>query len=310
MPTRRRPAPPTVDHRHLLLDHLQALKIGPAAQALDELVGQAQRQGWSYVEFAQRWLSALANQRRERAVARRIAEARFREVCTLEQFDWAFNPSINRAQIEELATGDFIRRPANWILVGQSGVGKSFLAQAVGRAACVQGYRVRYTSSAELLINLAASLADQTLPQCLRYYTGFDLLIIDEFGFDRIERRENPESANLLYKVLDGRHQKKATAVATNVDFDAWGDYLGDPPLAMAFLDRLVDRSIILKIKGKSYRASRASQPPQPQPHDLPLGERPPSWHLSPEKRPIRQPPRWPCLTEKMAHFLVKTDIG
>lgn len=258
MPQRRRPAPPQPDHRQVLLNHLQTLKISPVAQTLDTLLTQAERDGWSYLEFAQRLLGDLANQRRERAIARRIADAGFRDVCLLDQFDWTFNPTIQRAPLEELATGDFIRRPANWILVGQSGVGKSFLVQAVGRSACVQGFRVRYVTSADLLIDLAASLADQTLPRRLRYYTGFDLLIIDEFGFDRIERREHPESANLLYKVLDARHQKKATVLATNVDFDAWGAYLGDPPLAMAFLDRLVDRAIIWKIKGKSYRASRA----------------------------------------------------
>jgi DNA replication protein DnaC len=261
-PRRRRPTPPTPDHRQLLLNHLQTLKIGPVAQTLDALLAQAERDGWSYLEFAHRLLGDLAGQRRERAIARRIADAGFREVCTLDQFDWAFNPTINRAQIEELATGDFIRRHSNWILVGQSGVGKSFLAQAVGRAACVHGFRVCYTTSAELLIDLAASLADQTLPRRVRKYAGYDLLVIDEFGFDHIERREHPESANLLYKVLDARHQKKATVLATNVDFDTWGTYLGDPPLAMAFLDRLVDRAIILKIKGKSYRASRANQLP------------------------------------------------
>jgi DNA replication protein DnaC len=226
-------------------------------------LAEAERAGWSYLEFAQRLLGDLANQRRERAIERRIRDAGFRDVCLLDQFDWAFNPNINRAQIEELATGDFIRRHANWILVGQSGVGKSFLVQAVGRTACVHGFRVCYVTSAELLLDLAASLADHTLPKRIRAYTAFDLLIIDEFGFDHIERREHPESANLLYKVLDARHQKKATALATNVDFDTWGGYLGDPPLAMAFLDRLVDRSIILKITGKSYRASRASQPPR-----------------------------------------------
>lgn len=231
------------------------------AQALDTLLAQADAAGWSHLEFAQRLLGDLANQRRERAIARRIADARFAEVCTLDQFDWSFNPTINRAQIEALAGGDFIRRHANWILVGQSGVGKSFLLQAVGRSACAHGFRVRYVTSAALLNDLAASLADQTLPKCLRSYTSSELLIIDEFGFDRVERREHPESANLLYKVLDARHQKKATALATNVDFDAWGEYLGDPPLAMAFLDRLVDRSIIMKIKGQSYRASRANQP-------------------------------------------------
>jgi DNA replication protein DnaC len=259
---RRSPTPPPhPDHRQLLLDHLQTLKIGAVAQALDTLLAQADAAGWSHLEFAQRLLGDLANQRRERRIARRIADARFAEVCTLDQFDWSFNPTINRAQIEALASGDFIRRHSNWILVGQSGVGKSFLLQAVGRSACAHGFRVRYVTSAALLIDLAASLADQTLPKCLRTYTSYELLIIDEFGFDRIERREHPESTNLLYKVLDARHQKKATALATNVDFDAWGEYLGDPPLAMAFLDRLVDRSIIMKIKGKSYRASRANQP-------------------------------------------------
>ena len=87
------------------------------------------------------------------------------------------------------------------------------------------------------------------------------LLIVDEFGFDKIERAECGQAASLLYKIIDARSQQRATALVTNVDFDAWGEYLGDPPLAMAFLDRLVDGAIILKIKGKSYRAHRAKQP-------------------------------------------------
>lgn len=224
-------------------------------------MGQAEQQGWSHLEFAHRLLGDLANQRRERSIARRIDEARFAEVCTLDMFDWNFNSqTINRTQIEELATGDFIRRHANLVLVGQSGVGKSFLIQAIGRSACVQGFRVRYITSAALLHDLTASLADQTLPKRLRYYTAFEMLVIDEFGFDCIERREHPESANLLYKIIDARNRKRCTALVTNVDFDAWGDYLGDPPLAMAFLDRLVDGAIILKIKGKSYRAHRSNQ--------------------------------------------------
>ena len=81
--------------------------------------------------------------------------------------------------------------------------------------------------------------------------------MIDEFGFDRIERTESPQAANLLYKIIDARSRQRSTALVTNIDFDAWGDYLGDPPLAMAFLDRIVDGAIILKISGKSYRAHR-----------------------------------------------------
>src|SRR5881392_3642399 len=106
--------------------------------------------------------------------------------------------------------------------------------------------------------DLTASLADKTLPARLRYYANPDLLIIDEFGFDKIERTECPEAAHLLYKIIASRNQKRSTALVTNVDFDKWGDYLSDGPLAMAFLDRLVDGAIILKLKGKSYRAEKA----------------------------------------------------
>jgi DNA replication protein DnaC len=157
-----------------------------------------------------------------------------------------------------LATGEFIRRRENLVLVGQSGVGKSHLIQSIGQAACVLGYRVRYATSAGLLEDLTASLADQTLPRRLRYWAGFDLVILDEFGFDRIERLEARQAASLLYKLIDARSQQRSTALVTNIDFEAWGEYLGDPPLAMAFLDRIVDGAIILKIQGKSYRAHRA----------------------------------------------------
>jgi DNA replication protein DnaC len=88
--------------------------------------------------------------------------------------------------------------------------------------------------------------------------------LIDEFGFDRIERTESPQAANLLYKVIDARSRQRSTALVTNIDFDAWGEYLGDPPLAMAFLDRIVDGAIIVKINGKSYRAHRARSPKTP----------------------------------------------
>jgi DNA replication protein DnaC len=135
-----------------------------------------------------------------------------------------------------------------------SGIGKSHIIQALGQKVCVRGYRVLYRTSAELLSDLTASLADKTLPARLRYYTRPDLLIVDEFGFDRIERTECAQAAHLLYKIIASRSQKRSTALVTNVDFDKWGEYLVDGPLAMALLDRLVEKAIILKIKGKTYR--------------------------------------------------------
>ena len=110
---------------------------------------------------------------------------------------------------------------------------------------------------------LGTSLADGTMPERVRYYAGFDLLIIDELGFDRLEPEGDPHAPSLLYKVIDSRTRKRSTALVTNIDFEVWGEYLGDPPIAMALLDRVVDGAIIHKFQGKSYRASRA-QPAKP----------------------------------------------
>ena len=245
--------------RDLLLADFSTLKVPLTAEQLDAVLARAERDGLTHLECMHALIADQAQQRRERSIARRINDADFRELHTLAGFDWEFNAkAINRTQIEELATAAFIARQDNLVIVGQSGVGKSRIIQAIGQSACVLGYRVCYTTSAGLLTDLTASLADQTLPQCVRYYARFDLLIIDEFGFDKIERTETPQAANLLYKIIDARTQR-STALVTNIDFDAWGDYMGDPPLAMAFLDRVVDGAIILKIKGKSYRARRAT---------------------------------------------------
>ncbi len=148
----------------------------------------------------------------------------------------------------------------NVMMVGQSGLGKSHLMEGIGRCACVRGYRVRYTLSDKLLEDLGASLADGTTPRLVRAYSSFDLLIIDGFGFDRLERERYPQALSLLYKVIEQRNQRRSTALVTNIEFDAWASYLGDGAMVMALLDRLMDRAVRLKIKGKSYRAHRAEQ--------------------------------------------------
>lgn len=236
------------------------LRVPLTAAQLDAMMARAERGGLSHLEFAQALLGEQARQRRERAIAARIREAKFDELHTLAGFDWEFNAkAINRAQIEDLATAAFIGRRDNLVLVGQSGVGKSRIVQALGQAACVVGYRVRYTTSADLLSDLTARLEDRTWPRRVRYYARFDWLIIDEFAFDKIERSESPQASNLLFKIVQARGRNRlSTTVATNVDFDSWAKYLEDPNLAQAVMDRVVDNAIILKINGKSYRAYRA----------------------------------------------------
>jgi DNA replication protein DnaC len=243
-----------------ILEDFQALGIPLLPAQLDAALSRAESEGLSHLEFLRALISEQADGRRERRIARLIRAAGFAETKTLADFDWQFNAAaIDRPRIETLAEAEFIGRRQNLVWVGQSGVGKSHLIQAIGQSACVLGYRVRYETSASVLQDLTAALADQTLSKRLRDYSKFDLMILDEFGFDRVERLESPQAASLLYKLINAR-SGRSTALVTNIDFEAWGEYLGDPPLAMAFLDRIVDGAIILKINGKSYRAHRAEQ--------------------------------------------------
>jgi DNA replication protein DnaC len=255
------PTKPTgTELRRKILEDFGALGIPLSPEQLDAAVVRAEGEGLSHLEFLRALIGEQADGRRDRRIARRIREAGFAEERTLVDFDWHFNAAvIDRAQIEALARGEFIGRRQNLVWVGQSGVGKSHLIQAIGRSACALDYRVRYETSASVLQELTAALADQTLERRLRSYGGFDLVILDEFGFDRVERLESPQAASLLYKLINAR-SGRSTALVTNIDFESWGEYLGDPPLAMAFLDRVVDGAIILKTKGRSYRAHRAER--------------------------------------------------
>jgi DNA replication protein DnaC len=254
--------PPTPNLREQILADFTTLRVPVTADQLDETLKQAQDAGWSHLEFLHRLLADQAGLRRQRRIERLIKDARFREALPLSTFDWNFNPEIPRLKIDALAQGDFIRRKQNVVFVGQSGLGKSRLIQSIGLAACMLEQHVRYITSGELLADLTAALADQTIHDRVRFYAKFSLLIIDEFGFDRTERAVCSEAASLWYKIIDARSQRGSTALVTNIDFESWADYLGDAPLAMAMLDRVVDGATIVKLKGKSYRVHRGGDEP------------------------------------------------
>lgn len=238
---------------------LRTLGIALVPEALDAALSAAEKESLSHLEFLHRLLAGPAEARLQRALERRIAAAKFRELTTLEGFDWEFNAKgVDRRSIEQMATCDFVRRQENVVVVGQTGLGKSRIVQSVGHEACVQGYRVRYATSATLLQELTAALADGTFNRVLAAFARVDLLVIDEFGFDRLEREAHAQASTFYYRLLDARTGRRSTVLVTNVDFTTWDEYLGDPPLASAFLDRLVDGATILKLSGRSYRAHRA----------------------------------------------------
>jgi DNA replication protein DnaC len=254
------PTPTTAANlREQILADFATLRIPVTADQLDAALQQAQEAGWPHLEFLQRLLADQAGLRRQRRIERLIKDAHFREALPLSTFDWNFNPAIPRLQIEALAQGDFIGRKQNVVFVGQSGLGKSRLIQSIGLAACVLEHRVHYITSGDLLKDLTAALADQTVYDRVRFYARFALLIVDEFGLDRIERSLCPQAASLWYKIIDARSQRVSTALVTNIDFESWAEYLGDAQLAMALLDRVVDGATIVKLKGKSYRVHRGT---------------------------------------------------
>jgi len=253
------PAKPTAapGRRDQILADFATLRIPVTAEQLDAALAHAQDASLSHLDFLHRLLADQAGLRRQRRIERLIKQAHFREALPLSTFDWSFNPAIPRVQIEALAQGDFIRRKQNVVFVGQSGLGKSRLIQSIGLAACMLEHPVYYTTSGALLEDLTAALADQTIHNRVHFYARFALLIIDEFGFDRIERSLCPQAASLWYKIIDARSQHCSTALITNIDFGDWAEYLGDAPLAMALLDRVVDGATIVKLKGQSYRVHR-----------------------------------------------------
>ena len=237
------------------MHYLEVLSLKLKAEQLDSFLHEHSHGKQSLLETLAKFLEIPAHTSQETAIAYRIKRANFPTEATLESYDWSRNPkTIPKEPFLELATGEFIRRKENAAFVGASGLGKTHLMQSIGRKCCALGYRVRYETSASLIESLNRARAIKALTAKVRHYCSWDLLIIDEFGFDKLERKEVPDALSLLYKVIDGRNRRNSTAVITNVNFEDWTEYLGDPPMTMALLDRVVDQTNLIKFEGESIR--------------------------------------------------------
>ena len=200
-----------------------------------------------------------ANALIQRRIERRIKESKLPDRKLLSDFDFTFQKGVNKTQIMELAKLDFVDRKQGVIIAGNSGTGKSHIAKALLLLGCRKTYRCRYTTAADMLRELIASLADGTLDKKLKRYVSPDILLIDEVGFDRLEQQD-AGNANLFHKVIDGRYCKGSTMITTNIDFKELGDYLGDPVITTAIVDRMVHHSIIFNIEGPSWRLHQSQQ--------------------------------------------------
>lgn len=238
---------------------LKILKLKEIDRVLDEVMAQAMTNKLALSRVLEQLFEAEATALIERRIERRIKESKLPERKLLADFDFEFQTGVDKQQIMELATLSFVAKKQGVILAGSSGTGKSHLSKALLLIGCQNMYQCRYTSAADMLKTLMSGLPDNTLDQKLKIYTRPEILLIDEVGFDRLEQ-ESARNASLFFKVIDARYGKSSTLMTTNVDFKDLGDYLGDPVITTAIVDRMVHRSVIINIEGPSWRMHRSKQ--------------------------------------------------
>jgi DNA replication protein DnaC len=236
-----------------LTPYLKQLRLSGVLLTLETRLEQAAREQWSFAEFLTRVLQDEAERRQQKYLEVRLRRGRIQATRTLESFDFSFNPSINRQQLLDLASCGFVRKRRNVLIVGQTGVGKSHLAQALANEAARQGFDVVCTDAHQMLLHLHAGRADGSVERRLAGYTKPPLLVIDDFGLKPLP----PMGAADLYDVINGRYERGSIILTSNRAPEEWPELFGDPLLANAGLDRLAHGATVVTITGKSYRLSQ-----------------------------------------------------
>jgi len=230
---------------------LQFLKLPFILEHFEELAQKAGGEQWSHVEYLARLIEGEAALRQDRARQRRIKQARFPVLKTMQQFDFTWPAKINRLQVQNLFRLKFIEDKANAILIGGVGLGKTHLAIALGWAACQAGPRVRFATAIDIINSLSAAQNAGRLVKELKQYTRPELLIIDELGYLPIDKR----GADLLFQIISHRYERGSIVLTTNKVYKHWPSiFNNDSTLTSAILDRVLHHAETLVIEGKSYR--------------------------------------------------------
>jgi DNA replication protein DnaC len=234
---------------------LRQLRLGGMAETLTVRAQQARADSLGPLDFLSLLVHDELQRRRDRLVERRIKKAAFRDITSLDTFNWSFNPTIDRALIFELATGRFIERREDALILGNPGTGKSHIAQAIGMAAIHGGFYVLYRAAHTLFEELVLAEACGERDQSIATLCETPLLILDDVGM----RKPPASAAEDLLEIVMRRYERASTIITSNRPIEDWPKLFGDTPAVTAFLDRLMHHCHLIEIRGKSYRLHESS---------------------------------------------------